>query len=73
MLADQVSALAKAATFDPMGTGKGMKDWWMVPAGITKSDTKLKALFAASFAIVAALPPKAKKSAKKARPTKPKR
>ena len=54
--------LARAEIFDPMETGKGMKDWWIIPPAITRSDAKLADFFDATFAEVRQLPPKEKKS-----------
>jgi hypothetical protein len=62
--------LAKAEIFDPMGTGKGMKDWWIIPAAIARNDARLASFFAATFAEVRQLPPKEKKSKKAARKTR---
>lgn len=55
--------LARAEIFDPMGTGKGMKDWWIIPRTITRDDARLADFFEATFAEVRQLPPKAAKSA----------
>ena len=63
-LKDQFSELAGAAPFDPMGTGKGMKDWWLLPQSITEDPERLAAFFAATFRDVRALPPKAPKTRK---------
>jgi hypothetical protein len=63
-LRDRLPDLADAAVFDPMGTGRGMKDWLVVPAVIAKSPAKLAALLEAALPLVAALPPKAKKPGK---------
>lgn len=63
----ELPALAAAAIFDPMGTGKGMKDWVVVPAKIASSPKLLAALLAAALPLVAALPPKAKKQPKRAK------
>jgi TfoX N-terminal domain len=56
--------LADAAVFDPMGTGKGMKDWWVVPPAIARERRALARALAAVFAAVSKLPPKAKSKAK---------
>lgn len=56
--------LARAEVFDPMGTGRGMKDWWIIPAAIAGDDARLAAFFAAAFAEVRQLPPKEKKPRK---------
>lgn len=61
-LKESFSELDGAAHFDPMGTGKGMKDWWLLPASIADDARSLTAFFAAAFVKVQALPPKAAKS-----------
>lgn len=60
-LKDKFPELAGAAPFDPMGTGKGMKDWWLLPASVADDAQRLTAFFAATFVDVLALPPKAPK------------
>jgi hypothetical protein len=65
LLRQKLPELADATVFDPMGTGKGMKDWFVVPTAIAASPTRLAALLEAALPLVAALPPKAKKSAKR--------
>lgn len=72
-LKDRFPDLAGAAHFDPMGTGKGMKDWWLLPASIADDAQKLQAFFAATFVDVCALPPKAPKSIKSSGNPKEKR
>ncbi|MFN0063820.1 MAG: TfoX/Sxy family protein [Myxococcaceae bacterium] len=57
-LRDRFPALAEAKVFDPMRTGKGMKDWWLIPPEVVKSDAKLTQLMAETFAQVVKLPPK---------------
>jgi len=65
-LKNQFSDLRSANTFDPMGTGKGMKDWWIIPPAIPGDTEKLSGFFAATFAEVQKLPAKpAKTKAKK--------
>ncbi|HRF49449.1 MAG TPA: TfoX/Sxy family protein [Anaerolineales bacterium] len=61
-LKDRRPELAGAARFDPMGTGKGLKDWWLIPESIAENGQRLTAFFAATFSDVRALPPKAPKS-----------
>ncbi len=61
-LKDMFPELAGAAHFDPMGTGKGMKDWWLLPASIAGDARELTAFFASAFVEVRALSPKAPKS-----------
>ena len=63
-LKDRFPEPAGAAHFDPMGTGKGLKDWWLLPADIADDAQKLKTFFAATFVEVRALPPKAPKARK---------
>jgi hypothetical protein len=53
--------LARAEGFDPMGTGKGMKDWWVLPTRLTRSTASLAAFFEKTFAEVRQLAPKVKK------------
>ena len=60
-LKERFSELAGAAPFDPMGTGKGMKDWWLLPASIAGDTHRLTDFFAAAFVEVQALPPKMSK------------
>lgn len=50
--------LADAPTFDPMGTGRGMKDWYEIPADIVADERRLADLLAATIEEVAKLPPK---------------
>lgn len=64
-LRDKLSELAKAAVFDPMRTGKGMKDWLVIPAKVASSPRMLAALLEAALPLVATLPPKAKKPGKR--------
>ncbi len=59
-LKERFPALASAAVFDPMGTGKGMKDWWVIPPRISKDRRRLAALLAETLAEVAKLPAKKK-------------
>ena len=63
-LSEKFPALRGAGVFDPMGTGKGMKDWWIVPAAIGGSEAKLAKLLADAFEEVSRLPPKEKKPKK---------
>ncbi len=53
-----------------MGTGKGMKDWWIIPAPFTKSGAKLAALLLDAFQEVRKLPPKPAKKRKAATATR---
>jgi hypothetical protein len=62
---DRVSALSAAAVFDPLRTGKGMKDWWVVPADVAADPARLASLLRETLAGVAGLPPKVKKARKK--------
>lgn len=55
---DRLPALAGAAPFDPRGTGRGMRDWWIVPAAVAGDAGRLRQLLAAALAEVVALPPK---------------
>lgn len=65
-LKEKFPELADAPGFDPMGNGKGMKDWWPVPSSIVADAGKLTDFLAATFIEVHQLPPKApkKKSSK---------
>lgn len=65
-LKDKFTELAGAKVFDPMGSGKGMKDWWVIPPAIAGDEKKLSGFFSAAFAKVRKLPAKpAKTNAKK--------
>jgi TfoX/Sxy family transcriptional regulator of competence genes len=64
---EQLPELAASPIFDPMETGKGMKDWWEVPQAITEDERRLASFFAAALERVALLPPK------EAKPKKPRR
>ena len=57
----QFPELHGAAIFDPMGTGKGMKDWWIIPPEITADEQRLSRFFAAAFTEVQKLPAKERK------------
>ena len=46
---DQFPELASAATFNPMGRGKGMRNWHVVPAEIANSPEALAELFGRAF------------------------
>ena len=61
-LKDRFPELEQAPPFDPMGTGKGLKDWWLIPPDITGDPQRLAAFFAAAFVDVQALPPKKPKA-----------
>lgn len=65
--------LTQAAGFDPMQTGKGMKDWWIVPAAIASDAAALARLLSITFEEVRKLPPKAAKPARKRTATAGKR
>lgn len=58
---DRLPALARADGFNPMGTGKGMKDWYVVPRGISAKLPPLAELLAAAFEEVRRLPAKVPK------------
>ncbi len=58
--------LAQAAGFDPMRTGKVMKDWLVIPATVVAQPKRLAALLEAALALVSTLPPKTKKKTKRA-------
>jgi hypothetical protein len=60
----QVPELRDAGIFDPRGTGKGMKDWYELPAALTGDGDRLADVIAALLPGVAALPPKVKKPPK---------
>ncbi len=59
-LKEKFPELAGAAHFDPMGTGKGMQDWWLIPDTISIDTIRLRAFFMAAFAEIQLLPPKVK-------------
>jgi hypothetical protein len=59
-----IPELADAATFDPMGTGKGMKDWYQIPPAVVADDDRLADLLASAIEEVARLPPKEPKPRK---------
>lgn len=61
-LREKFAALASAEVFDPMGTGKGMKDWWLIPAQVSDSEAALTELLAGTFDEVINLPPKEPKT-----------
>jgi TfoX/Sxy family transcriptional regulator of competence genes len=67
-LRDKLPTLAPATVFDPMGTGRGMKDWLVIPAKIASSPQWLAALLESALPLVASLPPKMKKPARRAKP-----
>jgi hypothetical protein len=54
--------LAHARGFNPMGTGKGLKDWYEIPSDVTSDDGRLATFLAAAIEEVAKLPPKEPKS-----------
>lgn len=58
VIRDRFPELAEALPFDPMGTGKGMKDWYQVPSSIVDNDDRLSEFLAATFEEVARLPAK---------------
>lgn len=60
-LKGRLPELVEAAVFDPLGTGQGMKDWWIIPPALTGDVGRLAGFFAAAFAEVRRLPPKAPK------------
>jgi hypothetical protein len=60
--------LAQAEIFDPMKTGNGMKDWWIIPPAVTGDGARLMQFFNATFAEVRQLPPKVKKPKATAKP-----
>lgn len=58
-LKNRFPELNDAEGFNPMGKGKPMKDWWVVPAEIADNDERLAKFFDAAFAEIHTLPPKA--------------
>lgn len=60
-LREKFPELAAAVGFDPMGTGKGMKDWWIIPPELTGDVERLARFFAAAFTEVQKLPAKERK------------
>jgi hypothetical protein len=63
-LKDQFPELKNAAGFNPMGTGKGMKDWCIIPAEIANDNNRLADFYAATFEEVYKLPAKVVKPRK---------
>lgn len=63
-------ALEGAEYFDPMGDGRMRSDKVMLPEAMMDEPAELAAWIGRAFKTVAALPPKAKKPAKKAAPKK---
>ena len=61
---DGFSELAGSPTFDPMGTGKGMKDWYDIPPEIATDRDRLADFLQATIVEVAKLPPKEPKKPK---------
>jgi hypothetical protein len=67
-LKDRFSELAGSEQFDPRATGKGMKDWWLIPPDVVEDETRLTALLHSAFEDVRKLPPKEKRpSARRSR------
>lgn len=60
-LKGKFAEMARAEIFDPLDTGKGMKDWWVIPPAITGDGARLTQFFNAAFAEVRQLPAKVKK------------
>jgi TfoX/Sxy family transcriptional regulator of competence genes len=52
------AALRSAEVFDPLGTGNGMKDWWLIPEAVSDNDARLSELLAGAFEEVVELPAK---------------
>lgn len=69
-LKDKFTELASAKPFDPMGTGKGMKDWWVIPPEIAGDEKKLSTFFSATFPEVRKLPAKPAKNQARKKPAK---
>ncbi len=63
-LLGRFSELADAPPFNPMGTGKGLKDWRQIPPDVAADPDRLAALLAAAIDEVAQLPPKERKKGK---------
>lgn len=59
--------LAEAAGFDPMDTGKGLRDWYEIPPAITDDDERLADLLARGIGAAAMLPPREPKPRKASR------
>lgn len=64
-LKDRFSELAGAHHFDPKNTGKGMKDWWVVPQVTARDAMRLGQFLEAAYTEVRRLPPKAPKAARR--------
>lgn len=71
-LKPKLGGLADACVFDPMRTGRGMKDWWVIPPAIARDNQALTRLLGAAFIEIDKLPPKipAPKRADKAAPAR---
>jgi hypothetical protein len=70
-IAGRFPEMAGASTFDPMGTGAGMKNWYRVPDEIVGDVRRLSGLLATAADALAELPakpPKARRPAKTRRP-----
>ncbi len=63
-LKDKFPELAGAHRFDPRNTGKGMKNWWVLPQVIARDAMRLGQFFDAAFGEVRQLPPKPSKPAR---------
>ena len=60
-LRDRFTELAEGEPFDPMRRGEPIKDWWVIPPGISDSEERLGAFLTDALTEVAKLPPKAAK------------
>lgn len=56
--------LADAQGFNPMGKGKGMTGWFVIPEFVSLDPRRLERLLAAAFTVVVDLPAKAAKPAR---------
>ncbi len=64
----QAPELGDAEGFDPMGTGKPMKDWYVVPEPVAADERSLARVLAATVDGVAAMPAKPPRKRRTARP-----
>lgn len=65
--------LASAKSFNPMGRGAGMKDWYVLPASIADGAGTLETFLRATFAEVVLLPAKEGKAVRRSGASKPRR
>lgn len=57
-LREKFPEMANADAFDPMKNGRGMKDWWLIPASLASDGTQLRSLVCAMFEEIKLMPAK---------------